>query len=132
MKFYLDNYSNLYDKGCRTNWNNMQNKYPALNIIEKNNEYLVEVELPGFTIDDINLKLEKHVLKISTRKLEKLETEEEKTFLLKERVKKEFERSLSLGSDVDEDKLSATLKNGLLVVKLPKMNQALPRSIKVV
>jgi len=139
MKFYVNNYSNPIDNGCRTNWSNMQTKYPALNIIEKKDEYLIEVELPGFIIEDINLKLEKHVLRISSKKNEVLDAqdnieekqEEKKTFLLKERVKKEFERSLSIGNDVDEDKLSASLKNGLLLITLPKMEQVQPRDIEV-
>jgi HSP20 family protein len=135
MKFYVNNYSNLYDNGCRTNWSNMQSKYPTLNIIESKNEYTVEVELPGFSIDDINIKLEKHVLRISSKPTEVKdnaeEKEEKKTFILRERVKKEFSRSLSLGNDVDEDKLSANLKNGILLITLPKMEQVLPRSIEV-
>jgi HSP20 family molecular chaperone IbpA len=139
MKFYVNDYSNSFDNGCRTNLSNMQTKYPALNIVEKKNEYLIEVELPGFTIDDINLKLEKHVLKISSKKDKVVsdedkneeKAEEKRTFLLKERVKKDFERSLALGNDVDEDKLTASLKNGLLLINLPKMEQMLPRNIDV-
>lgn len=134
MKFYVNNYNNPYNNGHRTNWANVQSKYPALNIIERKNEYTVEVELPGFTINDINIKLEKHVLRISSKEnktVDSKSTQDDKTYLIKERVKKEFKRSLSLGDDVDEDKLSASLKNGLLIITLPKVELSLPRSIDV-
>ena len=140
MKFYVNDYCNQFNNmNCgSSNWTNLQSKYPSLNIIEKSNEYVVEVELPGFTIEDVNLKLEKHVLKISSKEVEaevKEESNEEKKdevkFLLKERVQKKFSRSLSLGNDVDEEKLAASLKNGLLLITLPKKEQVLPRNIDV-
>ncbi|MGH4037715.1 MAG: Hsp20/alpha crystallin family protein [Sphaerochaeta sp.] len=143
MRFYVNDYYNRFNNMNygSSNWGNLQSKYPALNILEKNDEYIVEVELPGFTIADVNLKLEKHILKISSKNLEpvveekKEESSEDKKddvrFLLKERVQKKFSRSLTLGNDVDEDKLSASLKNGLLLITLPKKEQVLPRAIDV-
>jgi HSP20 family protein len=143
MRFYVNDYYNRFNNMNygSSNWGNLQSKYPALNILEKTDEYIVEVELPGFTIADVNLKLEKHILKISSKNLEpvaeekKEESSEEKKddvrFLLKERVQKKFSRSLTLGNDVDEDKLSASLKNGLLLITLPKKEQVLPRAIDV-
>ncbi len=137
MKFYVNN--NMYSNNSLSSWTNVQTKYPPLNILESDEKYTVEVELPGFTIEDVDLKLEKHVLKISSKKTEVIADEKadeekkepKKFYLLKERVKKEFSRSLYLGNDVDEDKLNATLKNGLLIINLPKQEQVLPRSIDV-
>lgn len=135
MKFYVNN-NNMCCNNSFSSWTNVQSKYPVLNIIESNKEYLIEVELPGFTFEDVNLKLEKHVLKISSKKTEivaeeKEIKEEKKFYLLKERVDKEFSRSISLGNDVDEDQLKAALKNGLLTITLPKKEQVLPRLIDV-
>ena len=137
MKFYVNN--NMYSNNSLSSWTNVQTKYPPLNILESDEKYTVEVELPGFRIEDVDLKLEKHVLKISSKKTEVIadgkvneeKKEQKKSYLLKERVKKEFSRSLYLGSDVDEDKLKATLKNGLLIINPPIQEQVLPRSIDV-
>lgn len=127
MKFYIDNYNN---NNSFLTWSNVQNKYPALDIIENQNEYKIEVELPGFTIEDLNLKLEKHILKISSIKKDK-EVDDKNNYILKERIEKDFSRSISVGSDVDEEKLKALLKNGLLSITLPKKKQVLSRRIDV-
>jgi len=133
MKYYVNN-NKMYGNNSFTSWTNVQSKYPVLNIIESNENYIVEVELPGFTLEDVNLKLEKHILKISSKKIEKSVEEkdvEKKKYLFRERIKKEFSRSLYLGNDVDEEQLKAVLKNGLLTITLPKKEQVLPRFIDV-
>lgn len=127
MKFYIDNYNK---NNSFLTWANVQNNYPTLDIIENQNEYKIEVELPGFTIEDVNLKLEKHILKISSIK-KNMEVEEKNSYILKERIEKDFSRSISVGSDVDEEKLKAILKNGLLSITLPKKKQVLSRKIDV-
>lgn len=129
MRFCINDDNSIYN-GAWTNWSNLQFKYPPLNIVEKEEEYLVEVELPGLKIEDINLKLEDHVLRISSK--EENETKREKRkYVIRERVEKRFERTISLGSDVDEDKLTAIFKNGVLNILLPKKEQEKPKQIDV-
>ncbi len=130
MRYYYNNVnSNPVFNGTWTNWSNIQNKYPPLDIIETKENYIVEVELPGFKLEDMNIKLEKHVLRLSS-KFENCD-KTEKRYIIKERVCKEFERTLSIGSDVDEDLINATLKNGILKIVLPKKQEAKPKQINV-
>lgn len=131
MRFLLNDTNPVFD-GALTNWSNMQYKYPPLNVSENDDEYKVEVELPGFKIEDVNLKLEDHRLYISSQtKNENEKKDEKKRYIMRERVEKRFERSLSLGTDVDEEKIGASFRNGILVVTLPKKENIKPKKIDV-
>lgn len=128
MKLYYNN-TNPILNGTWTNWSNIQSKYPPLDILETNDSYLVEVELPGFKLEDMNIKLEKHVLRLSS-KFENCDNKDRR-YIIKERVCKEFERTLSIGSDIDEDKIKASLKNGILKIVMPKKQEMQPKQINV-
>ncbi len=128
MRFYLND-TNPILNGAWTNWSNMQSKYPPLDIIETKDSYLVEVELPGFKLDDMDIKLEKHVLRISS-KYENCNSDN-KRYIIRERVCKEFERTLSIGSDIEEEKIAATFKDGILHITLPKKEEVVPKKINV-
>ncbi|MDC7243247.1 MAG: Hsp20/alpha crystallin family protein [Pleomorphochaeta sp.] len=129
MRVYYNNNSNPTFNSTWTNWSNLQNKYPPLDIFETKDNYIVEVELPGFKLEDMNIKLEKHVLRLSSKYQEC--DNSKKKYLIKERVCKEFERSISVGSDVDEDLIKATLNNGVLKILLPKKKEVKPKQINV-
>lgn len=128
MRLYLNNNNSVLN-GAWTNWSNLQSKYPPLNILETEDSYKVEVELPGFKLEDLNLKLDKHILRISS----KLENSEEdgRRYIIKERVCKEFDRTLSIGSDIDEDKIKASFQNGILTIDMPKKEEVVPKQINV-
>lgn len=128
MRLYYNN-TNPILNGNWTNWSNIQSKYPPLDIVETKEEYIAEVELPGFELADMNIKLEKHVLRISS-KYQNCD-EGKKRYIIKERVCKEFERTLSIGSDINEDEIKATLNNGILRIVMPKKIDKIPKEINV-
>jgi len=128
MRFYVND-NNALLNGAWTNWSNLQSKYPPLDIIENKDSYSVEIELPGFKLEDIKIKLEKHVLRVSSD-YEKCNTDG-KRYIIRERVCKEFERTLSIGSDIDEDNVKATFKDGILTILLPKKEEIVPKEINV-
>ena len=112
-------------------WNSRK---PAVDIRQGENDYVMEVELPGLTEKDIELKVEENLMTLSSKQEEsKEESKEEKKdgYLLQERRKTEFKRSFVLPKEVDAEKVKAEFKNGLLVVSLPKVPKAQPKLIDV-
>ncbi|WFU12951.1 Hsp20/alpha crystallin family protein (plasmid) [Rhizobium sp. CB3090] len=91
--------------------------WPHLEIKENDDEIRVIAEIPGVDPEDIEVLLEDGVLTL--RGENKSETED-KDRRFSERYYGRFERRLALGRQVDESKVAATFKNGLLAVTLPK------------
>ena len=95
---------------------NGTNAWPRIEISESEKEVQVTAELPGLEEKDIEVELEKGVLAIRGEK--KTETED-KDRLFSERYYGRFERRIPL-DDIDQDKIDASFKNGVLNVTLPK------------
>ena len=103
---------------------------PKVDIIEKDEAYAIEVELPGFDEKDVEVSVEKHVLTLSS-KVEK-ETEEKKDqYLVKERRVASFSRSFVLPEGVDEEHIAGEFKNGILTLQVPKLPEQQPKKIEV-
>jgi HSP20 family protein len=104
--------------------------WPALDIAEKENEFVVKAEVPGCKAEDINISVHGSTLTVSGEK--KQETEEKtKGYYHMERSYGSFRRDLNLGADVDPSKIEAECKEGVLTIKLPKAETAKPVKIKV-
>ena len=96
---------------------------PAINVIESESDYKVEVAAPGMTRDDFQIHLsEDNELVISMEK--KNETKEEdkknKRYLRREFSYAKFQQSLVLPDDVEKDRISANVTDGVLTIDLPK------------
>jgi HSP20 family protein len=122
-------------------WNTMLDSYfvdepvwntqtPAVDVKEEEKRYLMEVELPGLTDKDIELKVEDNILTLSSKKEESKE-EKKDGYLLRERRSAEFCRTFVLPKDAERAEVKAEFKNGLLVVEIPKKPEAQPRKIDV-
>lgn len=94
--------------------------WPSVEVSETDKEIKVTAELPGLDQKDVQVELANGVLAIAGEK--KTETED-KERLFSERYYGRFERRIPV-EDVDEDKISAAFKNGVLTVTLPKVAQA--------
>jgi HSP20 family protein len=104
--------------------------WPALDIAEKESEFVVKAEVPGCKAEDINISVHGSTLTISGEK--KMETEEkEKGYYHAERSYGSFRRDLNLGADVDPNKIEAECREGVLTIKLPKAETAKAVKIKV-
>jgi HSP20 family protein len=103
---------------------------PPTDIFENADGINIMVELPGLKPEDVKLTLENHTLTIRG---EKKQTAEEKTTTVHryERSYGSFERSFSLPTSVDADKVSAAFENGVLTITLPKAERAKPKEITV-
>jgi HSP20 family protein len=107
-----------------------QSLVPAVDVRETDSQYLMEVELPGLTEKDVEVKLDNSLLTISSNKEEKKE-EKKNGYVLRERKSARFSRSFVLPDGVDREKIEAEFKNGILQLSFPKVPAAQPKTIEV-
>ncbi len=103
---------------------------PAVDLKEEKDRYLMEVELPGLTEKDIELKIEGNLLTLSSKKEEKRD-EKKNGYIIKERRHSSFTRSFTLPDSIDKEKIEASFKNGLLTVTFPKKETSKAKLIDV-
>jgi HSP20 family protein len=96
---------------------------PAVNIKESEEGFKLEVAAPGFTKDNISISLKNNVLTLHGSVESKEEVVEEK-FTRKEFHTSSFERSFTLPTTVDADRIEARYENGILHVAIPKKEEA--------
>jgi len=103
---------------------------PAVDIIELDDLYKLTAELPGVTEQDIAITFSDDTLMLNVQKGEEKEDEAHDHFL-SERHYGTFQRSFRLPNGVDADQVTASLKNGVLMVTLPKTAEARKRQKKI-
>ncbi len=103
---------------------------PPVDIFEKENEFLVHVELPGVDKNDVKINVANSVLTIKGEKKSVIESKE-KNYHRMERCYGSFQRSFSLPTSVKADKIEASYNNGILEISLPKVEEAKPKEIEV-
>ena len=116
---------------------------PKVDVKEGKDAYTLEMDLPGKTDKDVNIELNHNVLTISSetksekeeKKDEKAEKKEEKKdetkWLIRERTYNKFSRSFTLPEDVDGENLSASVKNCVLTVCMPRKAPVSPKRIAI-
>jgi len=103
---------------------------PRLEVVEQDAEFVVTAELPGIEEKDLNLEVHGNVLTLRGEKRSERSGESEgRTWT--ERSYGEFRRAVELPADVQGDKASASFKNGVLAITLPKSDASKVRSIPV-
>ena len=103
---------------------------PDVNVYEKEDQIVVEAEMPGMKKDDIEVSVQDHVLSLSGERKEEKETKE-KHFYRRERVEGSFMRSISLPTNVDSEKIDAKYKNGVLTLTIPKAEEAKTKRVEI-
>ena len=98
---------------------------PAINVLETEKEYKVELAAPGMTKDDFNVRIdEDNNLVISMEK--KTENKEEKKdgrYLRREFSYSKFQQTMILPDNVDKEKIAASVEHGVLNIELPKLSE---------
>ncbi|TRO65334.1 Hsp20/alpha crystallin family protein [Christiangramia sabulilitoris] len=111
--------------GGTTNVNSIGTSIPAVNIMESEDSFNVEVAAPGMSKEDFNIELDNDVLTISSEeKKEEESTDKNGRFTRKEFSYRSFKRAFSLPDSVDSSKISASYENGVLEIALPKKEEA--------
>jgi HSP20 family protein len=104
---------------------------PAVDVSEDDNGYVVRAELPGVKKEDIDVTLEDGLLTISAETKTESEEKEGERVIRRERRYGKYSRSLRLGTQVDEGKVKANYKDGILELVLPKSEAVKPKRIAV-
>ena len=104
--------------------------WPAIDVAEKDDAIVVRAEVPGCKPEDIDISVYGNTLTISGEKKECKE-ENEKGYYHLESTYGSFRREVTLPADVDEDKIEAICKNGILSITLPKAEKTKAVKVKV-
>jgi HSP20 family protein len=112
--------------------NNSSMNNPAVNIVETNDSYELEFNVPGRKKEDFKITVDKDILTVSFEKKEE-EKEENKKFIKREFVSKSFKRSFTLDEKINAEDINAKYEDGLLRLTLPKKEEVkvLPKEIAV-
>lgn len=89
-------------------------------IKEKSDKYIIEMDLPGYEKENINLSLKDGYLEISAKVEREENNEENERFVHKERFYGHCSRSFYVGEQITEEDIHAEFKNGILKVSIPK------------
>jgi len=92
---------------------------PPVDIFENNEEYLLYAEIPGASENDVDVTIEKNVLTITAKV--NVDVPEGYRLFYSEYGIGDYKRSFELGNEIDQEKIEATVKNGILKLRLPKI-----------
>ena len=102
---------------------------PPVDICEDNEGVTLFADLPGVAKDGLNLHIDNDTLEISGERILKTEKESENHYT--EMPEKDYYRAFTIGEEIDREKISAQLTNGVLKVTLPKAERAKPKKIDI-
>ena len=102
---------------------------PKVNIKDTADAFLIEMAVPGFKKSDFNIDLDNEVLSISTETKEENEQKED-NYTRREFGYASFKRTFNLPETVDDEKINANYKEGILSILLPKKEEAKQKPIR--
>jgi len=105
--------------------------FPALDIVEEENRYVVRADLPGMTKEDIEITYQNGLLTLKGEKKRQEEKKDGSRTYVCERFEGKFGRNLQLPEKVDVSRIEANMKDGVLELVLPFSPEAQPRRIDV-
>jgi HSP20 family protein len=103
---------------------------PAIDLLEDENRVVVKAELSGMAQEDIEVRILGDTLTIKGEK-KRESSHQRENYHRRERAYGAFHRSISLPTSVVPDKASASFKNGMLKIDMPKKEEARPRQIRI-
>lgn len=103
---------------------------PSTDMIETDDAYMITVDLPGASKEDITIKVQDHRLTVSGERREE-KKEEKENYLRRERYRGSFLRNFTLPESVREDKIKAGFENGVLEIKVPKSEKTKPKTVQI-
>src|SRR6185312_3102105 len=112
--------------------NDYRMNFPAVNIIETNDDYQLELNVPGRKKEDFKITIDKNILTVSFEKKEE-EKDESKKVIKREFITQSFKRSFTLDEKINADEINAKYEDGLLLLALPKKEEVkvLPKEVAV-
>jgi len=104
--------------------------YPLINVYDDKDAVTVTAELPGLSKEQVNITFTDGVMTISG-KVEPLARAKNMTVVRQERAEGEFEKTVRIPTKVQQDKINASFSNGVLTIRLPKAEEAKPKTIAI-
>ena len=104
---------------------------PAADVYETKDEFVVELEVPGYDNDELRIEVSDHTLRVTGERSEATD-EKQKSFRLRERLEHEFERQFQLPIEADAKHVTAVFEKGVLELHAPKLQTAKPRKVEIV
>jgi HSP20 family protein len=106
-------------------------RVPAADVLETADEIVVEVDLPGHKQEELQIKVDGDVLTIEAERKAERAQQKGDSYHRSERIIGRFARSFTLPANVDSTRTAAKYEAGVLQIRLPKREEAKPRTIKV-
>jgi HSP20 family protein len=129
-RFFDDDWNLMFDWKNR-NFSPESNTLPSVNVKENDNEYTVELAAPGMKKEDFQIELNNNVLTIRSEWKDEKEEKKGDVYTRKEFSYQSFQRSFNLNNEVvDDAKIKATYKDGILSLTLPKKEEAKPKPVR--
>lgn len=104
--------------------------YPTVDVAENEDAFLIKAESPGVSPEQVKLSMTNNVLTLYGEKRQEQEHKNQIYYRI-ERTYGTFQRSFTFPSTVDAEKITASYKDGVLTITLPKAEQAKPRQIPI-
>jgi HSP20 family protein len=103
---------------------------PAADVYETDDEFVVELEVPGYEEKELSIEVSDHMLAIKGSRT-KAKEEERKEFALHERLERAFERRFILPGEADTEHMKAVFGHGVLEIHARKLETAMPRKVAI-
>ena len=104
-------------------FNEGESKLMKTDIKEKKDEYVIDIDLPGYEKEGIKLNIQDGYLTVKATVKKEEKDEEKGKFVRKERYSGECSRSFYVGENVTENEIKAKFKNGTLTIEIPKKEE---------
>ena len=114
------------------NFDTFNQTFPAVNTIEKDNQYLLEIAVPGMDKKDFEIEIQNDLISISSISKQEKEVKDNYNYNRQEFNYNSFHRTFSLPKEVDQSKIKATYSNGILTITLPKLKEVISKSKKLI
>lgn len=128
-------FPSLMNDVLRPDWfggmENLNSSVPAVNIKETNENFELELAIPGFKKDDFNVEVDENILTISSEVKSENETKEN-NYTRREFSYSSFNRAFTLPETIDDSKINANYEDGILRLTLPKKEEALPKPKRMI
>ena len=114
------------------NFDTFNQTFPAVNTIEKDNQYLLEIAVPGMDKKDFEIEIQNDLISISSISKQEKEVNDNLNYNRQEFNYNSFHRTFSLPKEVDQSKIKAIYSNGILTITLPKLKEVISKSKKLI
>ena len=114
------------------NFDTFNQTFPAVNTIEKDNQYLLEIAVPGMDKKDFEIEIQNDLISISSISKQEKEVKDNLNYNRQEFNYNSFHRTFSLPKEVDQSKIKAIYLNGILTITLPKLKEVISKSKKLI